>query len=55
MILHFNHFIYVFVIVVKFTWKAHGGVSSAGVVRVEDVPGEVLGLLPHWRLFQEAI
>lgn len=26
-----------------------------GVVRVEDVPGALLGLLPCWRLFQKAI
>lgn len=28
---------------------------SPGVVRVEDVPGEMLGLLPRWRLLPEAI
>lgn len=29
--------------------------SVLGVVRVEDVPGALLGLLPRWRLFQEAV
>ena len=24
--------------------------SPPGVLRVEDVPGEMLGLLPYWRL-----
>lgn len=27
----------------------------SGVIRVEDVPGTMLGLLPCWRLLQEAV
>jgi hypothetical protein len=26
-----------------------------GVIRVEDVPGEAMGLFPRWRLFQKAV
>lgn len=29
--------------------------SVLGVIRLEDVPGALLGLLPCWRLFQKAI
>lgn len=36
--------------------KAHAiTFSASGVIRVEDVPRALLGLLPCWRLFQKAI
>lgn len=58
-----NCFITVFLIVVLFSFQFLVSCCEflflhplfLGVVRVEDVPGALLGLLPCWRLFQKAI
>ncbi len=35
--------------------KYNRRVCVTGIIRVEDVPGEMLGFLPCWRLLQKTI
>lgn len=50
----FKHF-WVFFFHFQFLISLFSCFSVSGVIRVEDVPGAVLGLFPCWRLFQKAI